>query len=188
VLVQVVVQILSGFAQAIPELSATSHPTLNEAVPVYNCLFDALEGFLGRCDDAKGWERAAIIDACSPANQTILKRALKAAHAKLHSYYCDTWPGVYAVALILDPRLRISYLENIGWEAAWVQEGNAAVLEAMEEYETENPQSDESDDEAHSESLLMEAYKKARMGQAPQEECEFGRYVMSPPVRGRTKV
>jgi hAT family C-terminal dimerisation region len=137
----------------------------------------------------KGRERAAVIDACSPANQTILKRALEAAHAKLHSYYCNTWPGVCAVALILDPQLRISYLENIGWEPEWVQEGSAAVLEAMGEYEaeTENPQFDESNSEDRLERMLMKAHKKARLGQARQEECEFIRYVMSPPVCGRTK-
>jgi hypothetical protein len=96
------------FPRAIALLSATSrHSTLNEAMPVlYNCVFDNLEGILGQRDnEADGPEKAAIINSCSPANRRVIKRALSAAaHAKLHTYYHDTWADMYAIAVILDPR------------------------------------------------------------------------------------
>ena len=50
-------EILRGFTEAIPLLSATRYPTLNEAVPIYNLLFDYLEDFLGQCNEEASGEQ-----------------------------------------------------------------------------------------------------------------------------------
>jgi hypothetical protein len=107
-LFKVVAQVLGIFEEATQLLCAVNYPTLNMAVPIYNCLFDDLEGFLGiRNDEADGREKAALIDQCSPANKHALTAALQAAHSKLHGYYATLWAGMYAIVVILDPRLKM---------------------------------------------------------------------------------
>lgn len=204
---QVVVQILGSFAEAVPALSADQYPTLNEAVVEFNSVFDDLEGFLGRDnDEPSGREKAALVDACSAPNKAILGRALEAAHAKLREYYGGMWAGVYAVALIMDPRFRTAYLEATHWEKEWVDEGKEAVLKAMQPHRADKPQPDE-DGEASEGSDGGEGgscgscsgkarmrkqdarlHRGARKHQVRQEEGELARYLLEPTAPGNADV
>ena len=79
-------------------------------VQVYDFLFDALEGFLGkRRDEEDGRKRAALIDQCREANRRVLRCAIEAACKKLHDYHAETRAGMYAIAVILDPRVKMAY-------------------------------------------------------------------------------
>jgi hAT family C-terminal dimerisation region len=132
----VVAQVLRVFDEATVQLCATNHPTLNNAVPTYNCLFDELEGFLGTCDEEDiDLENAAMIDSCTPAVGGLLRRAIGKAHAKLEAFYGRTWAGMYAIAVILDPSLKLDYYAVSGWEPAHVAHARNALQRAVEEYE-----------------------------------------------------
>jgi hypothetical protein len=189
VTVQVVVEILSTFAEAIPMLSGTSYPTLNEAVPVYNYLFDYLEGFLGQCkEEAEGRARAKIIDdACDPANKTVLHRALEAAHAKLRTYYGNTWAEMYVIAVVLDPSYQMRYFKVNHWEEWEVDACKAAVQKTMQEYGAEEPQPDETGREACMGGIRAEIRNKLKGCQAG-EQSELERYLSTPMVDGDMKI
>jgi hAT family C-terminal dimerisation region len=173
VFVQVVVRVLGIFAEAAPLLSATSHSTLNEAVPVYNCLFKTLEGFLGqRNNETAGREKAAIIDSCSPANRSVIKRALEAAHAKLCTHYRKTWANMYTIATILDPRCRTEYFQVNHWEESLMDAAKAAVQRVMRAYGATTPQPDK----AHKGKFREEIFEGMKR-RLVQEEDEFEKYL-----------
>jgi hypothetical protein len=111
-LLEVAGQVLGIFEEGTRWLCAANYPTLNKAVCAYNHLLDELEYYLGQCNDEEGREKAAIIDQCDPANKRVLTAAMKAAHTKLRGYYADTWAGIYAVSLILDPS---TDTPGLGW-------------------------------------------------------------------------
>ena len=95
---------------------------------MYNRLIDELGYFLGRGnDEEKGRQRAAIIDRCNPA-------AMEEARAKLVEYYSETWAGMYAVALILDPSSKMEYYEDNDWCRGAVAHAKNALLHVIEEY------------------------------------------------------
>src|SRR5262249_41076901 len=98
-----------------------------------------LEGFLGMCDDDDGGgggiANAAIIDQCSLAVRDILKRAIRKAHDKLRAFYGRTWAGMYAIAVILDPTLKMDYYIGNGWEPEDVARARNALHRVIEEYE-----------------------------------------------------
>jgi hypothetical protein len=135
VLLKVANQILSGFDKATRWLSGSTYPTLNSAVRVYNHLLDELEYFLGRGnDDEEGRQRSAIVDQCSPANKRVLTTAMQAAHDKLCKYYSGTWASMYAIAVILDPRIKMDYYEADDWEARHVAHSKDSLVQAIEAY------------------------------------------------------
>jgi hypothetical protein len=137
VLLEVAGQVLSIFEKATRWLCATNYPTLNKAVQVYNYLLDELEYFLGRCNnEEKGRRRAAIVDRCSPTNKRVLTTAMEAAYAKLREYYSDTWAGMYAVSLILDPSCKMEYYQASDWEANAIAYAKNALLRVIETYGT----------------------------------------------------
>ena len=92
------------FEECSSYLCATSHPTLATAVPVYNYLLDNLEDYR----DAKG---------CPPT----FKAAANAAIEKLKKYYVKTRAEIYPVATILDPRFKLRYYYEHGWENVWIK-------------------------------------------------------------------
>ena len=152
-------------------------------MPIYNCLFDDLEGFLGmRNDEADGREKAALIDQCSPANKHALTAALQAAHSKLHGYYATLWAGMYAIAVILDPRLKMDYYKVNNWEPELVGHAKRALLHAIEVYEAATPPSDHVDiaahaaHTAHAESRMDRVFQAVKR-QRTQEESEVDSYL-----------
>ena len=99
-------------------------------MPAYNYLFDELEGFLGRrTTKSRRPTKAAIIDQCSPANKRALTNAIQAAHDKLRAYYSDTWAGMYAISVILDPRFKTDYYQakRVGARADCARQGRSAA-------------------------------------------------------------
>ena len=102
---------------------------------VYNRLIDELEYFLGRGnDEEKGRQKAAIIDRCNPAAKRALKAGMEEARTKLVKYYSETWAGMYAVALILDPSSKLEYYEDNDWCRGAVAHAKNALLHVIEEY------------------------------------------------------
>jgi len=135
VLLKVAGQVLVIFEKATRWLCASDYPTLNRAVRVYNYLLNQLEYFLGRCNrEEKGRQRAAIINQCSPSNKRVLTTAMKAAHAKLCEYYADTWAGMYAVSLILDPSSKMTYYQADKWEKNAAAYASKALMQTIEAY------------------------------------------------------
>jgi hAT family protein len=157
-------------------------------VPIYNWIFDDLESLLGQCnEEADGREKAAIIDACSPANKRVLKQALEAAHAKLRTYYSKTRADMYVNTVILDPRLQMAYLETNDWGARLMADSKNALLRIMRAYGAEAPQSDGSDDEARLGLIEWKVFgdiKKRRV----QADCELERYLLAPTADAGTNV
>jgi hAT family C-terminal dimerisation region len=104
-------------------------------VQVYNRLIDELEYFLGQDNDEEaGRQRAAIINRCNPAAQHALKAAMEKAHARLIEYYSNTWAGMYAVALILDPSSKMEYYEDNDWCESAVAHAKGSLMDVIEEY------------------------------------------------------
>jgi hypothetical protein len=105
------------FRRASKYLSATSHPTLATAVPVYNFMMDELEDYrdTSGCPDT-------------------LKAATDAAIGKLKVYYSKTGAEIYPVATILDPRFKLRYYCDHGWEDVWIQEARRMFKAAYARY------------------------------------------------------
>jgi hypothetical protein len=143
-LLEVVAHVLRAFDEASQPLCGATYPTLNGVVPTYNYLLDDLEGFLGmRDNEADGREKSAIIDRCDPDSKSILKEAIQTAHEKIRKYYTDAWAGMYAIAVILDPRYKTCYYEANKWEAEHIAHAKGALLQAVEEYEPAASQPDQ---------------------------------------------
>jgi hypothetical protein len=75
-------------------------------VPVHNFLPDRLDA----CDD----------DACEDVRA--IRAATVAAIERLKAYYTEAGAEMYAVATILDPRLKLQHHKDNEWEAEWVEE------------------------------------------------------------------
>jgi hypothetical protein len=177
-LLEVVAQLLSIFAGATRVLSAANYPTLNIAVPIYNYLFNNLEDFRDACDDkAGGRGNATIIGQCSPVVKGALKDAIQAAHDKLRTYYGRTWADMYAIAVILDPRLKANYYRGNKWGSKLIAHAKDALVRAVEAYgtEEEEPQSSQADAVVHLEPLnqIFQDCKRRRV----EEESEMEGYL-----------
>jgi len=183
-LLDVVAQVLGVFERVSQPLCAANHPTLNKVVPTYECLFNKLEGFLGMHNkDANGRASAAVIDRCSPANRDVLRTAIKAALAKLRSYYEKPLPRSYVIATLLDPKLKMVYFEERGWKPSEIRDAKAALQHAVEEYETAPPRPDQDGGEARLapfEKWTLQGPKRRRIQQASDVE----RYLAAPTVDG----
>jgi hypothetical protein len=149
-LLEVVAQVLGVFKVASQPLGGTDYPTLNQAVPTYDFILNGLKGFLGeRNDEADGREKSAIIDQCNPINQCVLRDAIQAAHDKIHKYYADAWADMYAISVILDPRLKMEYYEGNGWDPNRMAHAKDALLRVVEEYGPAASQSGQADNLDH---------------------------------------
>jgi hypothetical protein len=175
-LLGVVARLLGIFDEATRALSATNYPTLNRAVPVYNYLFNKLEDFRDACDD-DARENATTIGQCSPAVKDALKNAIQAAHDKLRTYYGQAWADMYAIAVILDPRLKTNYYRANKWERHLVAQSKNALLRAVEAYGTgEEPRSGQADAVVHlgrMDQEIFQDWKRRRV----EEECEMKSYL-----------
>jgi hypothetical protein len=137
-------------------------------------MFDMLEDLLDpRSDRAHDPKNAAIINRCSPSNQKVLANAIQAAHDKIHSYYSRTWADMYAIAVILDPRLKMAYYKHCDWEPCLVAHAKDALQRAVGVYGAVPPQPDAADD---SDRMDKWPYKKLKLCHIDQES-ELDRYV-----------
>jgi hypothetical protein len=210
-LLEVVAQLLSIFDDATQELCATSYPTLNSAVPAYNYIFDKLEDFHSLCDDeaddeadsqddeadsqddeadsqdgsqddeAGSQEYAAIINQCSPAMKRTLKNAIEATHRKMRDYYAKTWADMYAIALILDPRLKADYFEKKRWEPGHLAHAGSAIQRAVETYGDAMPPSNQRGTAGRRNPVkqhLHQVMKRRRV----EKGSEMGKYLAEPTV------
>jgi hAT family C-terminal dimerisation region/BED zinc finger len=186
-ILKVVSRVLAVFDAATRSLCASNYPTLNKAVPVYNYLFDRLEGFLGMCDDDGGLASAATINRCSPATRRTIKKAIKKAHAKLRTYYGQTWAGMYAIAVILDPTRKMDYYAENRWGPKDVDHARKALQCAIEEYgaagghEAASPQPGSADDEDAVECCDDWTYRNAKRHR-DLKGAELERYLAEPAV------
>ena len=74
--------------------------------------------------------------------------AIQAAHDKLHEYYAKTWAGMDAIAVILDPRLKMVYYKRSKWQRRYVSHAKGAIQHAIEVYGAAPPQPDVADDDS----------------------------------------
>jgi hypothetical protein len=194
-LLKIIAQVLSIFKDAAQELSATSHPTLNEAVLVYNYIFDELEDFHQLCGDeansqADNQEYVAIINQCSPAMKRALSNAIEAAHCKMRKYYAKTWAGMYAIALVLDPRFKMDYCEKKGWEPEHIAHVRDAIQRTVEQVHGGSVPSSgpcQSDTTVHRNRLtqrLDRDMKQSRMG----KESEMEKYMAASTIHAEADV
>lgn len=173
---EVIARLLSIFDEATRALSATNYPTLNRAVPVYNYLFNKLEDFRDACDNEAGARgNAAIIGQCSPVVKDALRTAIQAAHDKLRTYYGQTWADMYAIAVILDPRLKTNYYRANKWKPQEIAQAKDALVRAVEAYGTEEePRSNQADAMSRLGPMDQEIFqdlKRRRVEEESEVEC-----------------
>jgi hAT family C-terminal dimerisation region len=177
-LLKVVAQVLEVFKVASQPLCGAKYPTLNSAVPVYNYLFDELESFLGmRNSEAGCREKAAIISQCDPDDRHALTDALQAAYEQVRSYYSDVWADMYAIAVILDPRLKLDYYKNNNWERKLVNHAKRALLRAIGVYGAAMPPSTQSEVVAYPGPVEERAFGGVVKRRCVEKESELGAYL-----------
>lgn len=111
ILIEEFFDFLQPFATITKLIEGTKYPTLSYVVPLYNKLMDLVED----------WERNK-----KKSNET--REGAKAALAKLSKYYNETTP-IYLVCTVLDPRLKLDYFVENGWEEGDDESNGANLLE-----------------------------------------------------------
>ncbi|CAB4492734.1 unnamed protein product [Rhizophagus irregularis] len=96
-------ELLKYFAKATKQICGETYPTLSYVIPIYNILLNKLEDFRDTPNRFENGKEAAI-------------NAIN----KLKIYYNKTDSTLYAVSLILDPRLKVEYMKDNEWETQWV--------------------------------------------------------------------
>jgi hypothetical protein len=181
-LLEVVGHVLCTFEEASRPLYGATYPTLNEMVPTYNLLFDDLEGFLGmRNNEHDGREKSATINRCDPVNMRILRDAIDKAHEKLREYYTDAWAGMYAIAVILDPRLKMDYYRANNWEPEHIAHAKDALLQVVEKYGAAAPQPDQADIVDHSQRTEDRRFRGVKRYRV-EKGSEVERYLATPTI------
>jgi hAT family C-terminal dimerisation region/Domain of unknown function (DUF4413) len=179
-LLEITAQLLVAFDIATHRLSADSYPTLNQAVPIYNYLFNKLEDLHGLCgDESDCQEDAAIFAQCNPACKRIFRNAIQAAHDKIHDYYEQTWAGMYAIAVILDPRFKIDYCEVNKWGPWLTAHAKNALVRAVEAYGAAAPPSDHTVVAAQWDPVNQELYQSLKRRRL-EKGGEMERYLAAP--------
>nr|CAG8461740.1 12919_t:CDS:2 [Entrophospora candida] len=95
--------LLECFQKATLEMSKSSYPTLGSSVPVYNYLIDNIEDFLD--------EKQHLNDIVTAANR---------AKDKIQKYYPTLDGLVYVIVTIIDPRLKMEYYNDNGFEDYYI--------------------------------------------------------------------
>src|SRR6185437_11074279 len=91
------VGILKPFKEATTIMSSSSYPTLSISVPLYYELVKTLEESKEN-DEIPAW----LIQGCDTAIDKLLT-------------YCRKTSILHLAAIVLDPRLKIQYFEELGW-------------------------------------------------------------------------
>ncbi|CAB5383608.1 unnamed protein product [Rhizophagus irregularis] len=105
-------ELLKYFAKATKQICGEAYPTLSYVIPIYNILLNKLEDFRDTPNRFENGKEVAI-------------NAIN----KLKIYYNKTDSTLYAVSLILDPRLKVEYMKNNEWETQWVDRTKKTVSE-----------------------------------------------------------
>ncbi|CAB5202546.1 unnamed protein product [Rhizophagus irregularis] len=100
------------FAKATKQICREAYPILSYVIPIYNILLNKLENFWDTPNRFENGKEAAI-------------NAIN----KLKIYYNKTDSTLYAVSLILDPRLKVEYMKDNEWETQWVDRTKKTVSE-----------------------------------------------------------
>ena len=151
-------------------------------MPTYNLLLDDLEGFLRMCDDeSDDPEKSAIIDRCGLVNMHILRDAIGKAHEKLREYYMEAWADMYAIAVILDPRLKMDYYQENDWEPENIAHIKNTLLRVVEEYGAAAPQPDQADIVDHSQCTEDRRFRSVKRCRA-EKGSEVERYLATPTI------
>ena len=98
-------------------MCASSHPTINTAVGIYNFLMDELEDFKDKHQES-----------------VALGNAVEAAMDKLKPYYKECDATVYPVSTILDPRFKTEYYRSHEWEAKWINKAKSSMEHVYRSY------------------------------------------------------
>ncbi|GBB88912.1 hypothetical protein RclHR1_15510004 [Rhizophagus clarus] len=110
-------ELLKCFAKATKQICGETYPTISYVIPIYNILLNKLEDF---CDTPNRFENG--------------KEAATNAINKLKTYYNKTDSTLYAVSLILDPRLKIEYMKDNEWERKWIDKKKKMYLNSIRHY------------------------------------------------------
>jgi hypothetical protein len=171
-LLERVLPLLAAFETATDYLCTDAHPTLNTAVLAYDFLLKELDDY---CNSCEGGEAPGTI-----------KAATKAAIKKLKRYYTMTGAEVYAVATVLDPRLKLQYYRNHGWEEERIEEALEKFRSAYARYRSPPvPSANERAPAKPSSAYRVEgmAFKQRRICQSDELEA----YVAAPTAGDDTK-
>ena len=111
-ILQEVFDFLESFALITTYIEATSYPTLSLVVPLYNKLLNLLEDV--KLDRSK---------------HQLIRKGASAGLDKLSNYYDKASP-VIMVATFLDPRCKLEYFENHGWNCGGENDNSFTQLDA----------------------------------------------------------
>ena len=107
-------QILDVFVEATTFASSSTYPTLTQQLLYYQYIQNKLHELVQREHDTK--------DSSGDATSHFLWVAADEAYQKLNQYWqkMDDHTG-QIVATILDPRMKLTVFENLGWDQEWVE-------------------------------------------------------------------
>jgi hypothetical protein len=93
------VEILQPFKEATVIMSSSSYPTLSMVVPFYHELLKTLEDSMNN-NEIPEW----LSQGCDAAKKKLLN-------------YCEKTNILHFTAIVLDPRLKFQYFEELGWSS-----------------------------------------------------------------------
>ncbi|CAB5194151.1 unnamed protein product [Rhizophagus irregularis] len=150
-------ELLKYFAKATKQICGEAYPTLSYVIPIYNILLNKLEDFRDTPNRFENGKEAAI-------------NAIN----KLKIYYNKTDLTLYAVSLILDPRLKVEYIKDNEWEIQWVDRTKKTVSELyMTLYAPQETQNTNIEYNSSDEDLVSHIFKRRRI----ETVSEFDRYL-----------
>ncbi|CAB4496358.1 unnamed protein product [Rhizophagus irregularis] len=150
-------ELLKYFAKATKQICGEAYLTLSYVIPIYNILLNKLEDFWDTPNRFENGKEAAI-------------NAIN----KLKIYYNKTDSTLYAVSLILDPRLKVEYMKDNEWETQWVDRTKKTVSELyMMLYAPQETQNTNIEYNSSDEDLVSHISKRHRI----ESVSEFDRYL-----------
>ncbi|CAB4413277.1 unnamed protein product [Rhizophagus irregularis] len=150
-------ELLKYFAKATKQICGEAYPTLSYVIPIYNILLNKLEDFWDTSNRFENGKEAAI-------------NAIN----KLKIYYNKTDSTLYAVSLILDPRLKVEYMKDNEWKTQWVDRTKKTVSELyMTLYAPQETQNTNIEYNSSDEDLVSHISKRRRI----ESVSEFDRYL-----------